>query len=63
MKLSMDSLLMKQQKKLEKIVIQKLNVLEVSKVEFEIIINPNFKIGIRDPEDTTISEALGGCNG
>lgn len=37
---------------------QKLNVIEVSKVEFEIIINPNFKIGIRDPEDTTISEAL-----
>lgn len=36
----------------------KLNVLEVSKVEFEIIIKPNFKIGIRDPEDTTISEAL-----
>ncbi|MGY3188066.1 hypothetical protein ACVWXS_002771 [Lysinibacillus sp. TE18511] len=31
---------------------------EVSKVEFEIIINPNFGIGIRDPEDTTISEAL-----
>ena len=31
---------------------------EVSKVEFEIIINPNFRIGIRDPEDTTISEAL-----
>jgi len=27
-------------------------------VEFEIIINSNFKIGIRDPEDTTISEAL-----
>ncbi|CAM5203461.1 putative protein OS=Lysinibacillus sphaericus OX=1421 GN=LS41612_08790 PE=4 SV=1 [Lysinibacillus sphaericus] len=27
-------------------------------MEFEIIINPNFKIGIRDPEDTTISEAL-----
>ncbi len=37
---------------------QKLNVIEVSKVEFKIIINPNFKIGIRDPEDTTISEAL-----
>lgn len=37
---------------------QKLNVLEVREVEFEIIINPNFKIGIRDPEDTTISEAL-----
>ncbi len=37
---------------------QKLNVIEVSKVEFEIIINPNFKIGIRDPEDITISEAL-----
>ncbi|WP_374967249.1 hypothetical protein [Lysinibacillus sp. RS5] len=27
-------------------------------MEFEIIINPNFRIGIRDPEDTTISEAL-----
>lgn len=37
---------------------QKLDVLGVSKVEFEIIINPNFKIGMRDPEDTTISEAL-----
>jgi len=37
---------------------QKLDVLGVSKVEFEIIINSNFKVGIRDPEDTTISEAL-----
>ena len=32
--------------------------LEVRKLEFEIIINPNFKIGQRDPEDSTISEAL-----
>ncbi|GAB0171115.1 hypothetical protein LSPCS325_45520 [Lysinibacillus sp. CTST325] len=27
-------------------------------MEFEIIINPNFKIGLRDLEDSTISEAL-----
>lgn len=27
-------------------------------MEFEIIINPNFKIGLRDPEDSTVSEAL-----
>lgn len=37
---------------------QQLNVFEVNKLEFEIIINPNFKIGLRDPEDSTISEAL-----